>query len=139
MLRHYYALVAFALLCAGCGGGGKLASVSGRVTLNGKPLENAAVMFQPVAEKTQDPGPGSTGVTDADGRYTLSVVGSNRKGAVVGKHMVRITMYEKDDSADDRPKPKSKRLPPRYNRQTTLEFTVPSGGSDKADFPLTEP
>jgi hypothetical protein len=131
-----------AVLAAGCGKEPyKLAPVSGRVTLNGKPLENAAVMFQPVVVGTNNnPGPGSAGVTDAEGRYTLTVVGQEAKGAVVGKHKVRVTMYQKDDSADDRPKRvKQVAIPAKYNRNTGLEYDVPADGTGGADFPLNSP
>jgi hypothetical protein len=139
MLRRVPVLAALAVLSAGCGSESyKTARVSGRVTLNDQPLANAAVMFQPVGAGA-NPGPGSAGVTDADGRYTLLIIGKKTKGAVVGKHKVRITMYQQDDPADDRPRP-TKRLPARYNgKNTELEFDVPAGGSDSADFRLTTP
>jgi hypothetical protein len=145
MLRRLSILAALAVLSAGCSSEPyKIAPVSGRVTLNGQPVPRAAVMFQPVAvEGNFNPGPGSTGVTDADGRYTLTVVGKDTKGAVVGKHKVRITMFEDPgDSADDRPqRPKPKQgiqVPAKYNKQEAiLEFDVTSKGSDAADFSLT--
>jgi hypothetical protein len=130
------------LLVAGCGGSSSLAPVSGRVTLNGQPLAKAAVVFQPIVAKggTNDPGPGSGGFTDADGRYTLTQTGTKHKGAVLGKHKVQITRVpEESSSADDQPK-KFKQLPSRYNgKTTTLEFEVLKGGTDSADFPLKEP
>jgi hypothetical protein len=139
LLRRWPVLAALLVLSTGCDSGPyKTARVSGRVTLNGSPLADAAVTFQPVATKGKDPGPGSGGVTDADGRYTLTLVGKTTRGAVVGKHKVLITMYQKDDPADDRPKP-VKRLPKRYNSKTELQFEVPSGGSDSADFNLKAP
>lgn len=127
-------------LLAGCGGPYKTAAVSGRVTLNGKPLANVAVLFQPIATSgAEAPGPGSTGVTDADGRYTLSLVGRGSKGAVIGKHKVRITrMASESDSEGDRPKA-IKRIPTEFKRDTQLEFEVPAGGTDSADFNLTLP
>jgi hypothetical protein len=132
-------LVPLLLLLAGCGPS-RLAHVSGRVTLDGKPLANAAVVFQPVADKDNpNPGPGSGGLTDADGRYTLTLTGTKTRGVVLGKHKVRITLVPQTDSADDRPPPKpSKPIPSRYNRDTTLEWNV-TGGTDAADFPLTSP
>ena len=121
------------LVLAGCGGDSKVAPVSGRVTLKSKPVANAAVLFQPMATETNnDPGPGSSGVTDEDGRYTLTVVGKDIKGAVLGVHRVKITPFEKDDSADDRPKKAKPKLPVKY-----LEFEVRPGGSESADFDLT--
>src|SRR5262249_48651873 len=111
------------LLLTGCVGGYSVAPVSGRVTLTGTPLADAAVLFQPVSsDGNENPGPGSTGVTDADGRYTLTLVGKDIKGAVVGKHKVRITMFRKDDSSEDRPKRvKQFQLPARYSdKHTTL-------------------
>jgi hypothetical protein len=139
-MRPLCVLLVLLPLLAGCGSlGYKTASVSGRVTLNGQPLANAAVVFQPVAAKgNEDPGPGSGGKTDADGRYTLTVVGSQSRGAVVGKHKVLITRIPQEDSADDRPK-RFKQLPEKYNKNTTLECDVPAGGTSSADFPLTEP
>jgi hypothetical protein len=137
-MRPWFHL-ALIVFIAGCGGGQSYstARVSGRVTLDGQPLANAAVVFQPVAGKDRNPGPGSGGTTDADGRYTLSVVGTGSRGAVIGKHQVRITLAPEDaDPTDDRPH-KHKELPAKYNLKTTLEFTVEPGGTDKADFPLT--
>jgi hypothetical protein len=126
-------------LLAGCGGEPyKTAPVSGRVTLKGKPLANAAVLFQPVATPgNNEPGPGSAGTTDADGRYALSLIGKDRKGAVVGKHKVQVTMMAQDTNpADDRPQ-RTKRLPPGYRgKKTKLECNVPAGGTDSADFDL---
>ncbi len=127
-------------LAAGCGGPYKTAPVSGRVTLNGKPLANAAVLFQPVAtEGNNEPGPGSSGVTDADGRYSLTLIGNRGKGAVIGKHKVRITkMGQESDPSDDRPQPFKQPLS-RRNRGKQLEIEVPPGGTDSANFDLTAP
>ncbi len=143
-MSRLFILTTLVLLCTGCGSG-KPVPISGRVTLNGKPLANAAVLFNPVAAKDeQNPGPGSTGTTDDDGHYTLSIVGKTVKGAVIGKHKVQIVMSntESTDTADDRPK-RSKptvRIPPRYHsKDSKLEFEVTSGGSDSANFDLTSP
>jgi hypothetical protein len=122
-------------LLAGCGSG-KIAPVSGRVTLNGKPLANASVTFAPIGQGKQEPGPSSAGKTDADGRYKLALIGQSGDGAIVGRHKVRIALMEELDTSDDRPE-KLKQLPLKYNGQTTLEFDVPPGGTDAADFNLT--
>jgi hypothetical protein len=139
-MRRWFLALSFCFLLAGCGGPFKTASVSGRVTANGKPLANVAVLFQPIATAdNKDPGPGSTGVTDSDGRYTLTIVGKNSRGAVVGKHKVRIMrMGDNTDSADDQPKP-VKPVSRRGKRETALEFEVPAGGTDAANFDLKSP
>jgi hypothetical protein len=128
------------VVLTGCGGGPyKVAPVSGRVTLNGKPLAKASVSFQPLAEGGKiNPGPGSGAFTDSEGRYTLKVDGTDTRGAVIGKHIVRIDLAHEDNSADDRPK-RFKRLPVKYNTKSKLEYDVPAGGTDSADFQLTSP
>src|SRR5262245_27055589 len=139
-------LLALPLLVTGCNTGPyQVAQVSGQVTLNGKPLPNVAVMFQPVAlQGNINPGPGSYGITDKDGRYTLVLIGKETKGAVVGKHQVRITDHDdtKQDPSDDAPKRRKQaggaKVPTKYNQiKAILEYTVPKKGAKDADFALT--
>jgi hypothetical protein len=147
MVRRLLFLTALALSAAGCGSEPyQTAPVSGRVTLNGQPLASAAVMFQPVATGGNiNPGPGSYGITDADGRYTLTLIGKETKGGVVGKHKVRIAAHDdtRQDPSDDRPFRRTKpavKVPTKYNQaEAILEFDVPAKGTDSADFPLTSP
>jgi hypothetical protein len=128
------------LLLVGCRSGPHhVVHVSGRVTLNGQPFVHAAVTFEPIAAKGQvNPGPGSGGITDADGRYTLKLIGTETQGAVVGRHMVSITRVQEDNSADDRPK-RSKQLPAKRKTRMQLQYDVPAEGTDSADFHLTSP
>src|SRR5262245_63405755 len=65
--------------------------ISGRVTLDGKPLPKASITFVPMATKENiAPGPTATALTDADGRYTLSV-DKDTPGAVVGTCRIFVT------------------------------------------------
>ena len=122
---------------AGCSG--RTAPVSGRITLNGKPLAKASVTFAPIpAQGEQEPGPSSAAITDADGRYTLKLIGQSGRGAVIGKHKVMVALMEETPTSDDSPV-KLKQLPLKYNGQTKLEFEVPAGGTKKADFDLVVP
>src|SRR5262245_45073460 len=76
-----------ALACAvvGCSGRpSNVALVSGRVTLNGKPLPSALVTFDPVV-----PGCPSYTRTAADGTYTLGYT-PTIQGAEIGEHTVRV-------------------------------------------------
>jgi hypothetical protein len=130
------ASVVFCLL-AGCGGkqGYELVPVSGRVTLRGEPLANARVNFQPTGERATPP-PGSTGVTDASGRYVLSVTDSSGdEGAVAGAHIVTIATLAHEQADDDAAPAADRTLPPKAGNGT-LTFEVPSQGTDSADFEL---
>lgn len=125
-------------ILAGCGSD-KTAPVSGRITVNGNPLANASVTFAPIGSKdNQEPGPSSAAITDADGRYSLRLIGQEGKGAMIGKHKVRIALQEELDTTTDEPV-KLKQLPLHYNGQTKLEFDVPAGGTESANFDLKVP
>src|SRR5437870_4460006 len=86
-------LLGGALFCAAIGCGRepyKVAPVSGTVTLDGQPLAGAWVTFMPVGTRdSPDPGPTSSGKTDAQGKFTLAIE-PGRPGAVVGKHKVAV-------------------------------------------------
>lgn len=138
---------ALAVLCAplaGCGGS-RIVPVSGVVTLDGKPYKNAIVSFQPKAtDNDPNPGRGSVGITDENGRYTLSYDGKE-PGAVVGKHWIRI--FTKQDAKDAPPDDKSESdskvkvryvepIPIEWHEFSTKEFVVPAGGTDKANFDI---
>lgn len=130
--------VVLALLPAGCGSVSyKTAPVSGRVTLDGKGLAKATVMFVPVAGAGEkDPLPSSAGTTDDDGHYSLVLnSGSKKNGAVVGKHQVIIILGSDVGAGDTKPT-FHKQLPQKYNRKTELECDVPANGRNDADFDL---
>jgi len=129
----FIALLAAAL--TGCGPSTKLVPVSGVITLDGHPLANAHIAFQPdlSAEAT---GGGSFAFTDANGAYSLRTFDSDQPGAVVGRHRVEINLVVESDDRDPRNRPPAKTLPPKYNRNTELRFEILSGGTDKANFNL---
>ncbi|MCA9234419.1 MAG: hypothetical protein KDA44_03060 [Planctomycetales bacterium] len=139
-----HGLAAFVMIaaCAGCADSPyELAPVSGAVTLNGEPLANATVSYEPRGGPERSiVGPGSVGTTDAEGRYTLSTF-KDEPGAVVGQHTVRISTFKsqfKDIKNSDAVEVVSEeRVPWRYNRSTELVATVATGGTDQADFELT--
>jgi hypothetical protein len=130
------------VLALGCGK--RYAPVSGTVTLNGKPLANASVSFQPIAEKgVTEPGPGSAGKTNDKGEYTLAS-STGKEGAIVGKHRVMVSLHSVQvGESDERPPrggwPQAEKIPDRYNANTELTFDVQSGVSNKADFVLKSP
>ncbi len=108
----------------GCGETGpKLAPVTGRVTLDGGPLENADVFFQPDGSKSP-----SVGRTDANGRYELAYK-RGVMGGMVGSNTVRITI-----SSEVVANPPN--IPARYNTESELTKEVKSGRNE-INFDLT--
>jgi hypothetical protein len=96
----------------GCGGGGpQVAPVTGRVTLDGRPLEHADVTFQPDGARRP-----SIGRTDAGGRYELAYK-RGEPGAIVGEHTVRI--YVSPELVANPP-----RIPARYDTESELRVEV---------------
>jgi hypothetical protein len=120
------------LVLAGCGDGGpELGKVSGTVTLDGKPLPKARIVF----EGGPDGSP-SYATTDEDGHYELKF-GVDKPGAMVGEHLVRITTArtEPADSLGREMISHPELLPPRYNEESELTKEVVPG-KQTIDFPL---
>lgn len=134
-MRLMRAWAAGLVLAAAAGCGASTATVSGAVTLDGKPLEGATVSFTPASGDGGGVG-GSAGKTDAQGRFTLRTVVADKSGAAVGKHKVSISLYKEDPKNPDGAGGKEL-VPAKYNVKSDLTFDVPSGGTDKADFALT--
>lgn len=86
----------FVLAIIGCGQrytGPETYYVEGIVTLDGEPLESAAIQLIPVREGI---GEAATGWSDEKGKYMLSSVqGLPNKGAMAGEYKVIITAAEK--------------------------------------------
>ena len=120
---------------SGCAPGTKTVPVSGVITLDGKPLPEAHVTFQPATEE-KVPDAGSFAFTDTNGAYSLRTFEGEQPGAVVGKYRVAITPVTPSYDGDPAKRPPTKTLPAKYNRQTELLFEVTSGGTDKANFDL---
>lgn len=134
-----------ALLLTGCGDY-KLAPLSGKITVEGKPVASLYVQFDPIGSGDKlNPGPASVGETDSAGHYRLRTVPEERGGAVVGKHRVRVIAGIKamDEDAilkavlNKKRAAQVKHLPARFNDRTELTFEVPAGGANNANFDLS--
>lgn len=150
----------------GCSGSSSV-PVSGIATLDGKPLEGLRVTFFP--EETKDnpaPGPYSTGVTDASGKYVLKNR-DGKEGAMVWKFRVdleyddideeamsdaRSTAEEARSSGDKELASEAKklladakaqlkkrpRIPTRYlEGADQFVIDIPAGGTDSANLEMT--
>lgn len=123
----------------GCGGGGvdgRLA-VSGSVTMNGAPLNDATIEFVPT-----QPGVSSFGGASIfDGEYRIAA----RRGLMPGQYKVMISM------AGSAPEPKAEAIPgdsslvpvapelipAKYNSESLLTAEVTPSGENRFDFELT--
>jgi hypothetical protein len=131
------------LAVVGCGepSSYSLAPVRGVVTLDGEPVVNAVVTFQPRSTGQSVAGPGSTARSDASGKFELRTIRDD-PGAVVGPHSVTIyPNYAKAGSAGGADSGGraviGPDIPRKYNYESTLTFEVPAEGTDSANFELS--
>ncbi len=119
-------------VAAGCGSSGpEIAYVSGRVTMDGKPLSDATVVFVP------ENGRPSGATTDENGEYVLNFA-QGRKGAIPGPSTVRImTMRDADQDQNGNAIPgRPETVPSQYNTESTLTFDVEPKVKNIANFDL---
>ena len=102
-----------------------LGDVEGRVTLDGRPLPAALVLFTPAGR-----GRTAQGVTDALGRYRLRYL-RDIVGANVDVHTVRISTATEEHGGREL-------LPRRYHADSQLTATV-KAGRNTIDFALSTP
>lgn len=134
-------LVSGCLLCVGCGGGGvkepELAVVTGTILIDGKPEPDLDVVFEPFTEPNAVDagkiGGSSMAKTDEEGHYELKYKGGDKKGAVAGKHVVRISRNMGGGPAGGETGAAGIPLPPVYNLESTLRAEVAAGENTK-DF-----
>lgn len=121
----------------GCGGSSEtevpLSSVTGTVTLDGQPLENAGVQFSPVdvevIEGTNLGGSSGFAETDADGRYRAQ--SGRESGLQPGNYLVQISKTSFDDNGSE-----TNAVPDRYNADSDLKIQVLENESNTFDFAL---
>ncbi|MCA9195709.1 MAG: hypothetical protein KDB03_28260 [Planctomycetales bacterium] len=132
-------LMAFScVVVVGCGSG-NTAKVEGVVTLDGKPLPDIRVLFQPENKDSENLGVGSFGLTDSEGKFVLVLSDSESEGAVVGNHTVilsdKLTEDPEDSDAGFAKVPKS-RIPRKYSKSPPT-FEVKAGVVNQAEIALT--
>jgi len=122
-------LVIGAFFLAGCGGPEHpdVGRVNGVITLDGKPLPDATVMFQPTE------GRASVATTDNAGKYSLLYL-DGVPGAKLGSH--KVIIRTEIPGEDGQPPIAKEKLPKKYHEQTELTAEV-KRGSNTFDFPLT--
>jgi hypothetical protein len=131
----------------------KTYKVTGRITLDGQPVEGLDVRFIPKDKTNFKLEETPLGRTDKDGRFTLTTYYSG-DGAPVGEYMVAVAYPDQPpaDEADetqaaiaaakarkDAAKSGKSRFPSLYQvpQKSGLTATVPSGGGDLPTFELS--
>ena len=102
----------------GCGRKGDrpdLGTVTGVVTLDGKPLAQASVSFSQTGKRP------SVGTTDGEGRYTALYI-RDIEGVAVGENLVRISKYGKDGATEI--------VHERYNSKSDVKVQVKPGRNE---------
>ena len=84
-------IVSFTVICTGCSEQRSMTPVTGTVYYNGKPLDSGTVFFQ------SSHGQPSQGELKPDGSFELITLGHG-EGSFLGKHLVRVESYKKQDS-----------------------------------------
>lgn len=120
--------VLLSLLSFGGCGSSDLASVRGRVTIDGHPAEGVLVQFQPTAAG----GTSSSAITDAQGRYNLMYT-FRQHGAEPGAHVVTLRSaadyYEEDCAGEETQPPPGRKI--NVQRRVVVE-----PGRNTIDFDL---
>ena len=116
----------------------KTVSASGKLTLNGTPLEFYQVMFFPTDGRP------AAGITDAEGKFVL---GTNitADGAMVGSHRVAVNWVGPPSTDPNEgvmefssPPPPTVEIDPKYTNPETsgLVVEVPDAGSEELKVEL---
>jgi hypothetical protein len=118
--------VSLAVIATGCGGepSPEFGRVSGVVKINGRPQPRLSVRFSPDAEKGNGLPATATGISDAQGKYSLKYEfrGEEGEGAPVGWHRVSVI----DTAVGHTPQgqqPKPSAVPYQYSNPSTSPIT----------------
>jgi len=129
---HFLLLVALSAI-VGCDGSEfELVPVSGLVTLDESPLEDAQVTFTSIGSGV---GTTSVGHTDSEGRYKLSTMKEGYHGATLGRHRVTVTTVKIPPDADEQTTIPPEIVPMRY-RDGSFSIEVTDDGTDAADIAI---
>jgi hypothetical protein len=113
----------------------RLTTISGRVSLNGKPLADAEITFVQLTRNQKEPvlAEAKTG-TDAGGIFTLRI-DEERVGALVGKCRVMISKKAIIIVGNE----PEEQIPARYNAKSELTVEVRGDTVQRFDFDLRSP
>ncbi|MDR2438061.1 MAG: hypothetical protein LBE12_01655 [Planctomycetaceae bacterium] len=114
----------------------KTVSVSGKVTFDGEPGQNIAVLFQ--GEMVDGKLPETAfGTTNERGEYSLSLMHSKKRGAMPGNYAVFISWKDPNPDPNIEEGSTKSNCPykiPTRAKNGEMMFTIPPEGTQNADF-----
>jgi hypothetical protein len=137
-LRIWMYVIGLGILLSslGCGNraGANRASISGEVTLDGQPLKEGSIRFEPM----QGIKGTVTGADIKDGRYQIAA----EKGPAVGMNIVQVNATRKSGRKVPKPfAPPTEKVDemvsavaPQYNSDSKLQYEVKPGENKDANF-----
>lgn len=138
--QSFAALSIGTLFLVGCGDGLTRVSVDGKLTSQGNVLDNTVVQFTP---KDGTAGEGAIGMSDEQGKFTVTSSRDDDSGIPPGKYRVRLSrlismdgkVLPKGAVEADYPGAKES-IPAPYNSdKSPIEVTVEKGGALEVDMP----
>ncbi len=108
-------------------------AVSGTVTLDGTPLPEGTIQFDPAKET---PGPPVSGEISG-GKFSIG----KPSGPVADQYEIRISSiapvkFKEGEQPGPVPRPRPETVPEKYNTKTTLSKGVTADGPNQFDFAL---
>ena len=129
-VRKLSLCLASMVLFTGCGGDEfETAPVTGKVTVDGKPLGAGKIIFSPQSTDNQAAGRVASTEVSADGSYKIY-------GVVVGDHKVSVVLpltEEEEEEEDER------EMAADFAPKTDQTYTVAAGETNQIDVALTRP
>ncbi|HTN77877.1 MAG TPA: hypothetical protein VL096_21615 [Pirellulaceae bacterium] len=140
-MQRFYSLWAIAgiglamVSFTGCGDSGAVnqVKVSGKITMDGTPLETGVVSFMPADGKGA-----SAGATIANGQYSALVAPGLKKVSIYAEKVVGQQPRDPQDPAGEKTDVVQQLVPKKYNDNSQLQLDVPATGNNAADFALTK-
>jgi hypothetical protein len=141
MKKIYYTFILLlsALFVVGCNSGGiSVSSVTGEVTYNGQPVENALISFVPQSPN----GRGASGQSESNGTFVLLTQGATKSGAMSGEYKILVSKlveidesgkevirqvakgYDPNNAQEEKRYPQKNLLPEKYAKEETTNLIV---------------
>jgi len=116
-------------LIAGCGGGESLTPVSGKVAIDGQPLNEGSIQFAPTDGKAP-----SQAAMIVGGSFKTELHRTNYQVQIFAPRPAKVVPKLDENGPGGGPRVEE-RLPARYNTQSELTLSV-TGPTTGADFQL---